>query len=515
MKVITIENQAAVDAIRDTIFAGVAKGLMTEDMTFPDFIRASWGVLEPATTFVPNWHIDCIAEYLAAVDLGQIQHLLINMPPRHMKSTIVTIQWPAWSWTRKPWLRWIFCSYAGSLSVKHSIDRRRIIDSEFYQERWGNLVSFAKDQNSKALYENTATGRMFASSTGGSLTGQGGDRLVGDDMLNPLEADSDAAREHALNFYRNVFSTRLNDKRSGAIILVEQRTHEKDISGHVLKNEAGWTHLDLQAKQEKAAIFSFPMSGRIVERPVDNLLWPAREDEEILAKQKKKMGPRAFGAQYQQRPKPSTGNILQRQWFRRWNTLPDHFDVMIHSWDMAFKDEKENSMVVGQTWGKLGADMYLLAQIRGHLNFPRSQAGVEDLVAFKPRPAAILIEDKANGPAIISSLQKKIPGLVPVPPEGSKVARASAISGYLQAGNILIPGGTQIPAPNGYEETTVEEFLDECAAFPVGDFNDQVDSMTQAVLRLIHWDAGEDEGEEGTDPLGINAGGEDEDEGGD
>ena len=214
-----------------------------------DFIRQAWHVLEPATPYIHGWHIDAMCEHLEAVTRGWIRNLLINVPPRHMKSLAVSVFWPCWEWTQHPERRWLYASYAQSLSIRDSLKCRRLIESDWYQAHWGQVFQLRGDQNQKMRWENDKTGYRLASSVGGSLTGEGGDRLVADDPHNIQQRESDTIREGVLQWWDEVMSTRLNDPKTGAKVLVMQRLHERDLSGHVLE-QGGWEHLCLPAEYE-------------------------------------------------------------------------------------------------------------------------------------------------------------------------------------------------------------------------------------------------------------------------
>src|SRR5438046_2316824 len=176
------------------------------------YVEQAWPILEPDTPFLPNWHIDLLIEYLEAVTAGEIRDVLITMPPRSMKSLVVSILWPTWEWIRRPGGRWLFVSYADALASKHSLDRRTIIQSDWYQSRWGDTIRLAADQNVKSEFQNTRRRVMVATSIGGSITGKGGNRIVVDDPHNPVQAESDAQRDAALGYFSRTLSTRLDNK---------------------------------------------------------------------------------------------------------------------------------------------------------------------------------------------------------------------------------------------------------------------------------------------------------------
>lgn len=463
------------------------------------YTKQAWPVIEPGTEYLHNWHVDAISEYLTAVTQGQMKRLLINMPPRYMKSISVSVMWPTWSWIERPSTRWIFASYSQSLSTKHSIDRRTIIQSDWYRYNWGDKFHLTSDQNVKTEYQNDKRGVMVATSVGGTATGKGGDFIIVDDPHNPREAQSDVQREAAITFFDQTLSTRLDNKKAGAIVVVMQRLHERDLSGHIL-DRGGYEHLCLPAEAEKKTVIHFPVSLKELVREEEDLLWPEREGPEEIAAQKVAMGSYAYAGQYQQRPAPAEGGILKRYWWRFWCypgqklppvtlkgadgtlmnieavPLPERFEQQAQSWDMAFKDTKHSAYVVGQIWGLHKADRFLQDQLRDKLDFPGTVAAVKILTAKWPKVTTKWVEDKANGPAVIASLKREIVGLIAVDPEGSKEARAHAVSPQIESGNVFIPHPAIAP--------WVWDFIEECAAFPNGEYADQVDAMTQALAKL-------------------------------
>jgi len=214
-----------------------------------EFVRQAWQVVEPSTLFVPGWHVEAIIEHLEAVSRGEIRNLLINVPPRHMKSLLVSVFWPAWEWTRWPERRWLYSSYAASLSIRDSVKCRRLIESPWYQSRWGHVFALTGDQNAKTRFDNNRSGYRLSTSVGGSVTGEGGDRIVCDDPHNVQEAESDPVRKATLDWWDIVMSTRVNDPKTSAMVVVMQRCHQLDLSGHLLE-KSNWEHLCFPAEYE-------------------------------------------------------------------------------------------------------------------------------------------------------------------------------------------------------------------------------------------------------------------------
>lgn len=441
-----------------------------------DFIRQAWHVIEPATPYLHNWHIDLICEYLEAVSAGQITRLIINIPPRYMKSIAVSVMWPVWEWIRHPETRWIFASYSQSLSTKHSVDRRTIIQSDWYQSRWGDRFKLVEDHNLKTEFLNDKRGHMIATSVGGTSTGKGGNRLVVDDPLNPKEAASDVLRERANTWFDQTFYSRLDDKKTGAIVVIMQRLHEKDLTGHLLEKGGEWEHLCLPAIAEDRQVIHFPMSGRTLVREPGDLLWPEREGPKEIEAAKLALRSYGFAGQYQQRPSPMEGGIFKRGWWKFYKEPPARFDEMLQSWDCSFKSASTSDYVVGQVWGRVGGEFYLLDQVRDRMDFTETLQAVRALTAKWPKARSKLIEDKANGQAVIDALKREIPGIIPVTPKESKEARAMAVQPFMEAGNVYLPDPSIAP--------WIHDFIEECAAFPNAAHDDQVDAMTQALNRL-------------------------------
>jgi predicted phage terminase large subunit-like protein len=431
-----------------------------------DFVKMAWAVLEPATIFVPGWHIGAICEHLEAITSGQIRNLLITVPPRHMKSLAVSVFWPAWEWIRHPERRWMFASYAETLSIRDSVQCRRLIQSPWYQSHWSDRFVLTTDQNEKRRFDNDRGGHRLASSVNGSNTGEGGDRIVIDDPHNVKEAESVLQRQEVIKWHGQVMSTRLNDPKTGARVMVMQRVHERDLAGHVLE-QGGYEHLCLPAEYEgnkRSTVigWSDPREQN------GELLWPERfGPEEIRERYWQPVGS-ALPPVAVRHPDGTTRQILPV-------TLPEPFDEMFQSWDCAFKELKSSDYVVGQVWGRRGADKYLVDQVRKQMDCPRTIQAIRALSATWPRAHRKLIEDKANGSAVIQMLRHEIGGLIAVEPAGGKIVRANAASPQIESGNVYLP--------HPMRASWVEDFVEECAAFPQGRYDDQVDAMSQALLR--------------------------------
>jgi predicted phage terminase large subunit-like protein len=448
------------------------------------YVRSAWKVLEPNTKLIWGWHLDCICEHLEAVNLGQIKRLVINIPPRNLKSTTTTVCWPTWTWAQRgknnyplvgPTSRFIFTSYSQPLSSKHSMDRRTLMQSDWYQRGWGDRWSFSDDTNRQNEYANDQRGAMLATSMGGTATGRGGNVLVVDDPHDTTSASSDVQRKTDLNDFDQKFTSRLDDKANGAIVIVMQRLHTGDLSGHVLE-KGGYYHLCLPATAPKRTVVSFPISKREVVREAGEILHPGREGKAVLEQAKKDQGSHSYAGQYDQTPVALEGGLFKRKWWQYYTCEPKQVavDVMIQSWDFAVKDKTGNDFVVGLVVGRKGANRYVLDMVRDRMDFPASCRALKALSAKWPRTYKKCIEDKANGPAVIAQLKLEITGLVAIEPIGDKMQRASAVSPEVEAGNWHLPSN----AP------WLSDFLTELAAFPLGNNDDIVDAFSQGGYTL-------------------------------
>lgn len=477
--------------------------------SFRAFVEAAWPICEPGSPFMGGYHIDAITEHLQACAEGKISKLLINVPPRHGKSTLVSVLFPAWMWTHTPTERMLFGSYALDLARSDSTRTRRIVQTDWWRERWPDVI-LTEDQATKSNFENMQTGRRQITSVGGPTTGLGGTILVMDDPLNAKDADSAVVRQNTINWIRESFSTRLNPGRQ-IQITVMQRLHANDPSGYYLK-EGGWDELILPMEYEGPRK---PTSIGWVDprQEIGQILWEKRYAKDTGRKElealKKTLGSVGVAGQLQQRPVPRGGSTFKDTWLRYWYDpdlcggepepvcipKPDGsaFECpqkvrprmdetsTLASWDLAFKGGEQNDYVVGEIWSRGVKDdrtsLYLLDLERGQWDFVETAAAIKRLGA-RAKPTYTLVEEKANGSAIITSLKGEIPALIPIQPLGGKESRASGVAPMFEAGNIWIPH----PKMPGYE--WVQGYLDELLMFPRGAHDDQVDATTQALIRL-------------------------------
>jgi predicted phage terminase large subunit-like protein len=466
------------------------------------FTRAGWDQIEPPDTYLHNWHIDAICEALTALFRRQIKRLILNVPPRCMKSTIASVLFPAWIWLQDPTFRMITTSYERALAVRDSIKSRRVIDGPWYTSlnikdpETREPIFHMRDQNVKHLrrlkdsedwYENDKHGQRLAVGVDGGSTGKGGHLIACDDPQNPKKAHSEAERISTLTWWDQTMSTRLDNQRTGLKLIVMQRLHTFDLTGHELAKNIGYTHIrfPMEFDPRKRCVVSLGIDAKTgVEktwadpRTQDKeLLWTARFPADIIPGMKIDLTPYGWAGQAQQEPVPEGGAIFKVDWFKSFATHP-LFDVIAMSVDCAFTDAATSSYVVIQVWGFCGPNAYLLENIREHLSFVQTEAAIsatyERYQKMQLTPNAILVENKANGPAVISRLVTRFPGIIPCEPRkmgGSKEARASSVSPFVMAGNVLLP----------HDAHWLADFYLEVTNFPRYSSDDQVDAMSQAL----------------------------------
>jgi predicted phage terminase large subunit-like protein len=481
------------------------------------FIPLAWPIIEQNRPFVPGWHIDAICDHLMACTEGHIKNLVINIPPRHMKSLTVSVLWPTWEWCSKPHIRGLFISYGRTLVTGQSVKARRIISSNWYQRLWGHKFSLATDQNVKSHFENDKGGSRMVGTPQSGVTGEGGDRVVVDDPTKLEDADNDNALEMAREFWDNVLASRINDPLTGVRVIIMQRLNDLDLSGHILRKEgvarfagdAGWTHLYLPTEFEPERVcrtFFFrdeykqevdPVTGDVevkvqkVEKVFED---PRTEEGQLLAPNRfgpvqvetirLRNGPWVFAGQQQQRPQPKGGGLFDNSWWGFYTELPPELHTQAdacQTWDCAFKDLTTSSFVVGFVLARYGPNIYVIHRHRRRMQFPETVQSIRMVKQQFPWVGPILIEDKANGIAVIQTLEREISGVIARKADGGKESRAAATSYLIAAGNVLLPGkrdenGFLVPA-----HTWVQELIDEHESFPRGEFMDQVDALSQGL----------------------------------
>ena len=450
-------------------------------LSLREFVEQGWPLLEPDVPFIPNWHVDAICEHLEWVSVGEIQRLVINIPPGLGKSAFTSVFWPAWMWTWRAGWRLISSSYDEKLSLRDAVRSRMVMQSAWYQDTFAPRWRFTSDQNVKGYYRNSRLGERLAVGFGGGSTGFRGNCVTADDPLNAKDRHSVTALEAAIDVWDKVMSNRLNRPAEDARVIIMQRLHGKDLTGHVL-TQGGYVHLKLPTEfNPKKRCVTVTKSGHTFRDPrtrAGELLFPQLHTPEYIARQKIELGTWDFAAQHDQEPLPETGGIFERKWFGFYKAheLPPVFAETIQSWDFTFKKREDSDFVVGQVWSRLGANCYLRLERRGRMGFGESKQAVKDVTKAWPAATLKLIEDKANGPAIIEELRNGIPGIVPVNNVDDVLARAWACQPFVEAGNIWLPDPADWPE--------VENWLDEVCTFPKAPHDDRVAAFVQAVLRL-------------------------------
>lgn len=444
----------------------------------------AWPVLQPGTEFVDNWHVHAICEHLEAVSRGQIKRLLINLPFRMLKSTIISQAWPAWEWIDRPHLQYLTASYAKDVATRDAVDSRRIIESDAYQQAWGKEFRMTSDQNVKTRYENDKKGTRIVTATDAAGTGFGGNRIVVDDPVSALEADSPVKIATSIEWWKGTASTRLNNPEEDAIVVVHQRLNQEDLTGYILANEMslGWEHLVFPMRYDPALRKTTSLGHRDPRTKKGELLMPQRLPEKTVREMEQRLGTYHVEAQLQQNPGSRVGTIFKRADWRFYHAWPrdiaQEMDEIIWSWDLSFKDSVGSDPVSGLCIGRKGANKYLLHRINGVMSFGKTKEAILNgttMLPFSRRLRAVLVEDKANGPAVLDSLEADVPGLIAITPQGGKVARANAVQPQHEAGNFFVPS----PTLKGFE--WVNDWVELFAKFPGVPHDDDVDAWTQGV----------------------------------
>lgn len=495
---------------RELIEELLARGKAKESLH--EFIKQSWPHIEGKVPFTDGWHLGAICEHLEAVSQRQIRNLLINIPPRCTKSSLVSVMWPGWRWINYPEEQFLFASYAASLSLRDSVKCRRLITSPWYQARWGNKFRLVGDQNTKGRFDNSCNGYRIASSVGAAVTGEGGSVLVCDDPNNAKDGESEVKRENANDWWDQVWSTRMNNAKTGVRVVVQQRLHESDITGHIMQNDAQdeWVKLILPMEYEshrRAVTVVLPSTnGKPWEDPRKTdgeLLWPEQIGSVELSKLKIGLGSQYnISGQLQQRPSPEEGGIIKKHWFSVWRqpALPPII-YTIQSWDTALEGGQNNAYSACTTWGVFNHDhnipnLMLLSLWRGKVEYPQLRQMAKRLyndwrydntADFKPdgmhTPDLVLIEAKVSGSSLIHDLHQAGIPVIGFNPNrhGDKLERVRVITPLIETGRVWV----QSQAPDCKRLTEFSDTLIEnCANFPNGDSRDLVDTMTQTLLRL-------------------------------
>lgn len=451
--------------------ARLLRAFLRQDLSV--FSRKVFATLEPGTPYEHNWHIDHLCWQLTRVARGEVRRLIINVPPRSMKSITVSVGFTAWLMGQDPTRRIICTSYADDLARKLSVDTRTVLDSPWYRELFPEMQLASRRPRNVEL-TTTQQGYRFAAGMSGSILGRGADLIVIDDPIKATDALSAKERRRVNEAFDNTLYTRLNDKRTGAIVIIMQRLHQDDLVGHVL-TKGDWEVVSIPAIETEERIY------RLGEDPEDvyfrrpgEVLHAAREPREILEQMRRSQGSLTFSAQYQQAPVPPEGNIVKREWLRTYAERPPAFDMVIASWDTASTLSETSDYSVGTVWGAKGLDFYLLDLVRGRFEVPELRREVVRLSQTWKADQTI-IEDTDIGRAITQDLRRSGEWRAILRrPRFDKEARFLAQSARFEAGQVHVP----------QDASWLANWLDELLAFPNGRHDDQVDSTSQALHYL-------------------------------
>ncbi|MCJ2049241.1 phage terminase large subunit [Methylobacterium sp. J-070] len=442
------------------------------------FAQKAFHALEPGTPYCHSWHLDHLAWQLGRVAGGEVRRLIINVPPRSMKSITVSVAFTAWLLGRDPTKRILCASYAADLARKHAIDTRNIMESDWFRELFPVCELVARRQRDVELVTTLKGGRL-AFGLGGALTGRGADVIILDDPMKASSSTSEADRRRAIEYYEGTLVSRLNDKRRGAIVLVMQRLHEADLCGHLLERaREDWQLVHLPAIAIEDGEFQLSdRPGHIHRRRCGDALQPDREPCDLLEGLRRELGSRTFEAQYQQAPTPAGGNLIRREWLRFYREQPASLDRIIIAWDTASTLGETSDWSVGLVWGVYDQDFYLLDAVRQRLEFPQLRRAVLEL-RERWNADVTLIEKTALGYALLQDL-RRTSTLRPVllPARLDKVARCEAQSARFEEGRVYLPK----------EASWLGVYEAELLAFPNGRHDDQVDATSYALHYLTDW----------------------------
>jgi len=451
--------------------------------SFHQFVTHAFSVVEPNTNFQNNWHIEAICDYLEAVVKGDIRNLIINVPPRHMKSLLVNVFFPAWVWTFAPEKKFLFSSYAQDLAIRDSQLCRTLISSNWYQSKW--QVKLKSDQNRMDRFSNTMSGIRLAVGVGGGATGEGGDFIIVDDPIKAQEANSEAARKNANEWWDNTMSTRGNNPKTVARIVIMQRLHADDLTGHLLESEERYEHLCLPAEYEGVR-FNSSIGFVDPRKEQGELLWENRFGKQEIASLKNQLSELGVAGQLQQRPTPLEGHIFKKEWFET-RSLETQFVARYISWDTAMSESNSaaySSCVVGE----LTPDYKLnIREVwRGRLPFTELSQKVIDIAQqYRHNLRGVIIENKASGISLIQFLKQSCPEwladiVTPFNPPAGKESRAYSASLWCQKGMVQLP-------PPSNETSWLFDFEDEIFQFPNSKYKDQTDAFNQLVIYLENY----------------------------
>lgn len=447
---------------------------------FAKFCQLAWRHV-PSEYGDPVWepHMDLVCAHYEAVMRGEIRELVVNIPPGMSKSVITNVLFPAYDWIDNPWRKFIYTSYSEDLALRDADRSMALMQSDWFRARWGDRFEIqGGEKAAKRYFINDKGGSRFSTSMGGAVTGFHCHILVCDDPVKPsdIQAGGDPAKEaleKCNTRWTQTFSSRSADPSTFARVIIMQRLHALDLAGMALRAGAVGLVLPMEFEPHRKYESQWGSDWRTEE---GELLAPKRFPADVVQARREGMSLRDYAAQYQQRPAPEDGNIFQKAYFdRRWTVLPK-FSRWLISVDATFKERKKSDFFVVQVFGmKSASEFYLVDQAKARAGF---WAGLEMIRAMRkkwPLVSEVLVEDKANGTAIIETLQKSMPGVRPVQPKGGKEARANAAE-PIYRNNLWVPHESIAP--------WIEDYVAAHLEFPFGEYDDEIDCTTQALIEL-------------------------------
>lgn len=389
--------------------------------------------------------------------------IIVEVPPRHGKSTLISTILPVWFLEWFPEKRVILASYEADFAARWGRAVRNIFENSKILE-----TKIASDSNAADRWNTTLDGGMTTSGIGGSLTGKGGDLIIIDDPIkNWQEAMSGRKRESLKSWYQTTLATRAEP--NATIVVLQTRWHQDDL--------AGWLQREYKDRWEVIRLPAIAEESDPLGRALGEALCPERYNLQDLEQTKIEVGSRSFAALYQQRPTEQEGGIIKRAWLKFWKQLDlSTLEDFSSFWDLTFKGGVGNDYVVGQIWARKGSDRFLIDQVRGQWDAPQTIQAILNLSSRWPQALAKVVEDKANGPAILAMLRDKIPGLIPYNPNASKEVRLNSIAPLFEAGNVYLPDPALYP--------WVLDYIEEIVSFPNGAHDDQTDTTSMALDRM-------------------------------
>jgi predicted phage terminase large subunit-like protein len=446
----------------------VIKALLRQDLY--SFSVKAFEHVFPGIEYLPSWHHKVIAYHLMQVFDGKITRLIINVPPRSLKSFLTVVSFVAFMLGRMPSSNLVCVSYSQELANKHARDCRALMESPFYRDLFPG-ARLNPRRTTEGDFMTTSRGGRLATSIGGTLTGRGGDVIIIDDPIKPVDAASERARQAAIEWADNTLMSRLNNKRKGAIVLVMQRLHDDDLAGHLLAR-GGWIHLKIPAIAQKLEGFKYAPT-KFHFRNKGEVIHPELEPIEVLDDLRLAMGSANFSAQYLQEPEPADSDLIKWSWFRTYDKIPGSSgnDEIWQSWDTAIKADELNDYSACVTALVRDRRYYILNVYRARLDYPSlKQQIVRHAQAFGDNRARVLIEDKGSGSSLIQDLRHdRLVRPISFEPEGDKVSRLVCQTAVIERGDVFLP------------ETApwLDEFRKEILQFPNGKHDDQVDALSQ------------------------------------